>query len=271
MHITITDDFNPKKIIESGQCFRATQIGEDSYRFITGKQVLCLHRIRPMTWYADCTPSRWQKTWYSYFDLSVNYKEIRKRIPLNDSFLYQAGNYGEGLRILRQDPFEMIITFIISQRKSLPAIRSAVDMLCRKAGTPIHKGTTTLYAFPSPTALKKLSLDELKSCSLGYRAEYIARSVRMITSKQVDLSHLYTLSDEELITTLSILPGVGTKVANCISLFGFHRINSAPIDVWIDRVIRTHYAGVNPFPSLPTAGIMQQYMFYYAQTKKMRS
>lgn len=270
MKITITDDFDPEKIIHSGQCFRAAMHNETTYQFITGKQILHLTRLNDTTWQGNCTKTQWQKTWEPYFDLSFNYKNIRKQIPANDIFLQKAATYGKGLRILRQDPFEMIITFIISQRKSIPAIKSAVNSLCIKAGTPFKKGNITYYTFPSPDALKKLSLEDLTACSLGYRAKYIYHTVRMITSRKINLSALYDLSDEQLHDILCTLPGVGHKVAHCISLFAFHRLNSAPVDVWINRVIEKHYEGQNPFPTYPYAGIMQQYMFYYAQTKKMR-
>lgn len=270
MKIQITDDFDPKKIIRSGQCFRATEINKNTYRFITGRHLLHLSRVNNTTWEADCTPYRWKQTWHEYFDFAFSYKKARKQIPAHDAFLQNAATDGAGLRLLKQDPFEMIITFIISQRKSIPAIRSSVETLCQKAGKAIQTENDFFYTFPRPKELQKLSMDDLKSASLGYRAKYIYATTRMIASGKIKLSTLHNLSDETLHDTLTTLPGVGAKVANCISLFAFHRLTAAPVDVWIDRVISMHYKGNNPFSQLPYPGLMQQYMFYYAQIKKRK-
>ena len=125
MKIQIPDDFDPEKIIRSGQCFRASAQPDGSFHFITGKNTLSLSPLGTDTWEADCTPYAWKRVWAPYFDLSVSYKSLRRSIPAKDHFLRAAAEYGKGIRILRQDPFEMLITFIISQRKSIPAIRSS--------------------------------------------------------------------------------------------------------------------------------------------------
>lgn len=127
MKIQIPDDFDPEKIIRSGQCFRASAQPDGSFHFITGKNTLSLSPLGTDTWEADCTPYAWKRVWAPYFDLSVSYKSLRRSIPAKDHFLRAAAEYGKGIRILRQDPFEMLITFIISQRKSIPAIRSSVE------------------------------------------------------------------------------------------------------------------------------------------------
>ena len=118
MKIQIPDDFDPEKIIRSGQCFRASAQPDGSFHFITGKNTLSLSPLGTDTWEADCTPYAWKRVWAPYFDLSVSYKSLRRSIPAKDHFLRAAAEYGKGIRILRQDPFEMLITFIISQRKS---------------------------------------------------------------------------------------------------------------------------------------------------------
>lgn len=163
----------------------------------------------------------------------------------------------------------MLITFIISQRKSIPAIRSAVEMLCEKAGTLCEEGGENFYTFPRPGELARLSEEDLRECSLGYRAPYIYQTVKRVCREKIHLSQWNSLPDETLIEKLLEFPGVGIKVANCTALFGFHRISRAPIDVWIERVIREHYGGRNPFVLYPeTAGIMQQYMFYYIRNER---
>ncbi|MDU7053894.1 MAG: DNA glycosylase [Dialister sp.] len=175
MKIYITDDFDPDKIIDSGQCFRPNRLDDGRYRFITGRNILHIFPLSSGTWQADCTPYAWKDIWYPYFDLKTDYKKLRAKIPENDLFLKKAAAYGNGIRILRQNPFEMLITFIISQRKSIPAIRSAVEKLCRVAGTPVRTETEELYLFPSPSRLSRLSLETLRDCSLGYRAPMSGR------------------------------------------------------------------------------------------------
>ena len=237
MKIQIPDDFDPEKIIRSGQCFRASAQPDGSFHFITGKNTLSLSPLGTDTWEADCTLYAWKRVWAPYFDLSVSYKSLRRSIPAKDHFLRAAAGYGKGIRILRQDPFEMLITFIISQRKSIPAIRSSVEKLCLAAGKKIAKNGRTFYTFPSPSALGKLSVNELKNCSLGYRAAYIHATTRMIAREKISFTEMETLSDKELTEKLLLFPGAGIKVVNCISLFAYHRTAAAPVDVWIGRII----------------------------------
>lgn len=130
------------------------------------ENTLSLSPLGTDTWEADCTPYAWKRVWAPYFDLSVSYKSLRRSIPAK-IISQAAAEYGKGIRILRQDPFEMLITFIISQRKSIPAIRSSVEKLCLAAGKEITKNGRTFYTFPSPSALGKLSVNELKTVLSG--------------------------------------------------------------------------------------------------------
>ena len=146
-----------------------------------------------------------------------------------------------------------------------------MEKLCLAAGKEITKNGRTFYTFPSPSALGKLSVNELKNCSLGYRAAYIHATARMIAREKISFAKMETLSDKELTEKLLLFPGAGIKVVNCISLFAYHRTAAAPVDVWIGRVIQKYYGGVSPFPSYGhAAGIFQQYMFFYAQAKKLK-
>lgn len=272
MIITIHDDFNLQRIIDSGQCFRPVKIPDGRYRFITGKHLLHIQELGDGRYEVDCSRWNWKHTWKPYFDLNASYAAIRRSIPDSDTYLTRAAEYSQGIRILRQDPWEMLITFIISQRKSIPAIRSAVEMLCEKAGTLCEEGGENFYTFPRPGELARLSEEDLRECSLGYRAPYIYQTVRKVRREKINLYQWNILADEKLVEKLMEFPGVGIKVANCTALFGYHCIARAPVDVWIERVIREHYGGQNPFVSYPeTAGIMQQYMFYYIRNGKKMS
>lgn len=272
MNVIIKDDFEPKIIIESGQCFRAKKI-EDRYFFIHKNHVLTMRKVSEVKWEVSCTAYEWKSIWKPYFDLQRNYKEIRESIPKEDPYLKEAAEYGKGIRILRQDPFEMVLTFLISQRKSIPAIRTAVEKLCQKYGKEIQREDEIYFAFPTPQELQTVTEKELRTMGMGYRAPYLAAAIEVFSKKPSLLKSYENLSDEKLLEELMKIHGIGIKVASCIALFGYGRTALAPVDVWIERVIQEKYNGTNPFKTFgENAGIMQQYMFYYAQkTKNVRS
>lgn len=207
-------------------------------------------------------PKSLAKIWSKYFDAGLDYSKIRKMPDRKDKFLSEAAESGAGIRIIYQDSFETLITFIISQRKSIPAIKTSVERICETAGRKIPG--TDVYDFPTPDELKKLSSDELSACGLGYRASYIHETAEVFARGEFDAEYLSGLDDEALIGTLMSLKGVGVKVANCTALFGFHRLDLFPIDVWIQRALDTYYDGTFPLEKYhPYNGIMQQYIFAY--------
>lgn len=260
IHVRVPEDFDPAKIAASGQCFRVQQAGE-GWQFITGQHLLRLQPYTAHRWQADCTRCTWQRIWSPYFDFGRDYAAIRAAIPPQDAYLCAAAQYGKGVRVLRQDAWEMLITFIISQRKSIPAIKKCVEALCTAFGAQLAPG---VYAFPTPQALRRAGVDELAKCGLGYRTPYVQAAAQSVAGKTLDLKALANLPDEELLAALMQCYGVGVKVANCVALFAYGRVACAPVDVWIERVIATYYAGRNPFPQYGNAGILQQYMFYHA-------
>lgn len=251
--VKIDNDFDLRKIAESGQCFRWNPVGGGGYRIQAKDRMLT---ICP-TGQGLYEVSEWDAFWENYFDLSTGYAEIRAGISEDDPYLRAAAQAGEGIRILRQDPWETLITFIISQRKSIPAIKGCVEKLCRAAGRKLSEG---YYAFPTKDELAALSTEDLRACGLGYRAKYIAA----VAGSSTDVDEMRTLDDEQLLKELMLLPGVGVKVASCTMLFGFHRLNLFPEDVWINRVLEEHYPDGFPFERYaPYCGVMQQYLFYY--------
>lgn len=270
MIITINDDFDMKKIADSGQAFRIKEIVSaptSTYRFITQQYIVYITQISEITYDISCSMDEWNRIWVPYFDLTRNYETIRKTIPAADSFHSMASQYGQGIRILCQDPFEMLVTFIISQRKNIPAIKASVEKLCSLFGTPIETELETVYTFPTPDQLSKATTEELSTCSLGYRLPYIEDAINKVCLKEIDLELLKSLSTEDLNSTLLSIKGVGKKVANCINLFAYNRLECAPVDVWIEKVINQYFGGTNPYPSFgDTAGILQQYAFYYMKS-----
>ena len=260
-NILIDDDFDLDKIIDSGQCFRPCRIGDGAYRFITGDHVVTIRDVTkgsketPKRLEISCSREEWDRIWHQYFDLDTNYREIRNSIPKKDGYLRKAADLGAGIRILRQGKFEMLISFIISQRKSIPAIRTSVEKIVDLYG---HDGF-----FPKPEDMLNATERDLQSCGLGYRVPYVRQAAERVALHDIDLEELDRLSDDELFEEIKSFHGVGDKVANCVALFAYHRTGRAPVDTWIARVINEQYGGTNPFPKYGSvAGIMQQYMFY---------
>ena len=267
MKVSITDDFDQEKIRISGQAFRIDVCDDGSYRYIHKGKVLHLRQISKTEYEADCGKKDWDNVWTEYFDLNRDYKKIRSSIDKKDEFLLNSAKAGKGIRILKQDPFEMLITFIISQRKNIPAIKASVEKICTYFGKEIKTKEGILYGFPTPEELYKADEGLLGKCSLGYRLPYVLDATRRVYQKDMDLKAIVGLSDEDLFNELKRVHGVGDKVSNCICLFGYGRTGMAPVDTWIKKVIDEQYGGVNPFDRYgENAGIMQQYMFYYART-----
>lgn len=261
LSLTISN-FDLQQIADSGQCFRMVQIEENHYRLIARNRVLHVSQSGS-TFTFDCTQDEFGSFWRDYFDLDTDYTSYLNSIPEDDFFLQSAILQGGGIRILRQDPWEMLITFIISQRKNIPAIKKSVEVLCQLCGTPLGE---TLYAFPTPEQLSACSLEELKSCSLGYRAKYICQTAAMVAADPSCLAACADYPDDLLRQFLMSFPGVGAKVSNCVMLFGYHRIAAFPLDVWMNRVIEQVYHNHFPLERYEGfAGVIQQYMFYYGR------
>lgn len=284
MRITVSDDFDLYKIAYSGQCFRV-RVMEDSesreatYRFITRDNVVDIFAVSKLSSESSdspqtvleisCDEEQWNRIWVPYFDLHTDYRKIRQSIPSSDKYLTRSADIGRGIRILNQDRFETLISFIISQRKSIPAIKSSVEKLSKLYGHKICAPTGEgIYTFPTPKELSCATESELTSCGLGYRVPYILETVEKVLNSvdSFSLDEISKLTDDALLNALKSLKGVGNKVANCVSLFAYHRLGLAPVDTWISKVIDEQYNGINPFINYPEyGGVMQQYIFYYAQ------
>lgn len=262
--VQIRDDFDPDKILESGQCFRPRKQAEGWYRFVSGRQLLYLRPLRSGTYTVRCEPGAWETFWHGYFDLGRSYAALRGKLDSRDDFLQRAMEYGRGIRVLRQDEWEMLVSFIISQRKSIPAIRRAVELLSERFGERLGSDSEgPVYAFPTAEALCCAGEQALQECGLGYRTRYVLHAAQQAAEGTLDLKKLASLPDEALFARLMELDGVGKKVANCVCLFGYGRVGRVPVDVWIERLIRDEFAGQDPFPQFGLeAGIVQQYLFF---------
>lgn len=317
--------FDLRQIARSGQCFRMTEIpmveipeaeaavkemlvagnvpamemsaagipGSDfmAYRIISGSRLLIVAQAgETVTFF--CGEEEFPY-WENYFDLQTDYGRFVDSVDRKDVYLQKAAAFGSGIRILRQDPWEMIITFIISQQKTIPAIRALVEALCRKYGSRIklsvecvsgERDSSVFYAFPTPEQLSCAALEELQQLKLGYRAKYIYQVCRDACSGALNLEKLKTYDYPTALACLQRFYGIGEKVANCVCLFGLHQIDAFPVDTWIRKVLMREYACRSRESALARvpqtrqceflvkkyfagykgyAGVMQQYIFYY--------
>ncbi len=268
-------NFNIEQIAESGQCFRMNRLNSQDntikYSLIAYGRYLELSQIDGRTVELSCSEEEYREIWEEYFDMNYNYSLIvGSLINSEDKFLREAAEYGYGIRILKQEPFEAMISFIISQNKNIPAIKNCIEDICERYGNRIEiEGKLIGYSFPTPQALAMASKEDLRSLKTGYRDEYIIRASHAVDRKEINLEQLKESSFEKAVMELKKIHGIGEKVANCIALYGLHHIEGFPVDVWILRVIQEIYQNdfdKNRFKGY--AGIVQQYMFYYMRFLK---
>lgn len=268
-----SENLNLLQIATSGQCFRMNPIEADRFELIAYDKYIEVEQKSDKQVALSCSEEEYHQLWKNYFDLEYDYHTIvQSLLQGEDEFLRKAAAYGRGIRILRQDPFEMVISFIISQNKNIPSIKCCIERICENYGEEIigedGRGLKK-YTFPKPEALAAARAEDLRSLKLGYRDEYIIRASQAVAEGKLDLQGLMSCSHEEAVAALKNIHGIGEKVANCISLYGLHHIEAFPIDVWIRRVLEEVYH--NQFQVdryLGYAGIVQQYMFYYMRYLK---
>ncbi len=258
-----------RKIADSGQVFRFNKTDDGSYDLIANNKHLRIQKLIDNkdinTYELDCSEEDYNKIWKDYFDMDTDYSIYTYDLDENDVYLQKACEYSKGIRILRQDKWEMLVSFIISQRKSIPAIKSSIEKMAVNLGEEIDD---RIYTFPKPQEILSADDTVLESCGLGYRLPYIRAAARDVIENGVDLYDSDNLSDEELLDKLKEFKGVGVKVANCVLLFGYHRIGAFPIDVWVEKILNNHYDGTFPMERYKGyAGVLQQYMFFYEREK----
>lgn len=258
------DNFSIKQICESGQCFRLKKLSEERYALTALDRYLEMEQKQNEISF-DCTPEEFELLWKGYFDLEEDYGKVISLIDSEDVYLLKAASYGSGIRILRQDLWEMIISFIISQQNHIKRIRKCIDLLCKKYGEEkyIEEGKS-YYAFPAPEALAAASLEDLYTCNLGYRSKYILKTAQSVASGEVDLDEVRKMDYETAVAELCKLSGVGVKVANCVCLFALHKTEAFPVDTHISKVLKEQYPNGFPFEKYKGyEGTLQQYIFYY--------
>lgn len=263
----LQDTISLAQIFECGQCFRWDALGPESYRGVAfGREVSM--SIEDGYLSVSCPQEEFDAVWRPYLDLDRDYAAIRATVSI-DERTAQAVAYGAGLRILRQEPWEALCSFILSQCNNIPRIRGIISRLCAAYGAEIGDA---VFAFPTPERIASVSEEELRSVlRCGYRAPYLLAAARAAADGMLDWDKLRALPTAEAKAWLKALPGVGEKVANCMLLFGLGKLDAFPVDVWMRRAIRALYGKeFDPADAFGAyAGIAQQYLFYQARREHL--
>jgi len=265
--IEITDvlDFDLEKIFECGQCFRWNADESGAYVGVAFGRVAKMRCIKNSIFISGSMDD-FDAVWRDYLDLDRDYSAIRKNLSIDD-FMQHATDFGAGIRILKQEKWEALCSFIISQNNNIPRIKAIVEALCREFGDSAYFEGKQYYTFPTAEKLAGVSAESLAPLRCGYRAEYIISVANAVASGTVNLDALASASPDIARTELKKLHGIGNKVADCVMLFGFHMLDSFPVDVWMDRAVSEQY-GKDFDPSIfsPYAGVAQQYIFHFRRT-----
>lgn len=280
-NITINNiaHFDPVHTFECGQCFRWERINENNWFGVVRGLALELEWNGKDLIFHNTTEDDFLKVWYPYFDFGRDYGDIKDRLSENDPVMKEAIDFGHGIRLLRQDFQETLISFLISQNNGIPRIKKIVERLAKSYGDPIECSRPGVYAFPSCKRLSELTLEDLRVIRAGYRDKYIQKASSQVCSGEVSLDIIMKGSIEESRLEMQKFFGVGQKVADCTLLFSGTRYDIFPVDRWVRRVMAELYLGyeasneeVNSFAMEKfgeLAGFAQQYLFYYAREKKI--
>jgi len=255
--------FELAQTLDCGQAFRWREVTPGEYSGIAHGRRLDVVLSEEKIMLKEVSVKDFESIWKNYLDLSRDYDELKTVFSTCEGVLREAIEFSPGLRLMRQDVWETLISFILSQNSNIPRIKKMIECLCECFGEKLACGG---YAFPSAEVLAKLSADELAPVRCGYRAAYIIDAARRVANGKFDPTTLEKLSSAEIKQALLEIHGVGPKVADCVLLYGFGRTECYPVDVWIKRVMTEFYPNGFPIEIKEHAGIAQQFLFHYART-----
>ena len=260
------------KTFDCGQCFRFDPVSlyGNKYEYggvAYGKYVVFAQNSPYELKIYGATPEEYKSLWRHYLALDTDYESINKHIiaVTRSAHMEKAVLYGDGIRILRQEPWECVCSFIISQNNNIPRIKKIISALSEKYGSKIEQNGATYYTFPTAKSLFEAGEEAIFALKTGFRAKYIIDASSKISSGETDLEAI--LKEENFDTCVDILckiKGIGLKVASCALLFGFNKTEAFPIDVWMKRALEKYFPdGIDLNALGKNAGIAQQYLFYY--------
>ena len=254
-------DLDLEQTLDCGQSFRWEKQNDGSFSGVAFGKYVNISLDGTDMIIKNAAPED-EKIWREYFDLELDYGKIRGDISKLHPVLEDAARYAPGIRILRQEPYEALCTFIISQNNNIKRIKGIVARLCESFGDEIDEG---VYTFPTAERLAELSPDDLAPLRAGFRNRYIIDSAKKVASHEVDLELCKTADYEAARAELMKITGVGVKVADCTLLFGMHRVEAFPVDVWMKRAMEKLFPGMSANDFGEYAGIAQQYIFHYSR------
>lgn len=262
MILADSKQLNLIKTFECGQCFRWNADEDGVWSGVAGGYPAELHEENGTVRISSDAPEAF---WRYYFDLDSDYSAADS-LFMTVPWLDECTAEGRGIRILRQDPWEALCSFIISQCNNITRIKGIVERLCLKFGDEVGFNGRIFHAFPAAEEIAGLKEEDLAFLHAGYRVPYIIAAARKVASGELDLEALKTADAPSARETLKQLPGIGDKVANCAVLFGLHHMEAFPIDVWIRRALKEHFPpDFDPASLGEMAGLAQQYMFYHSR------
>lgn len=270
--------FEPKHIFDCGQCFRWNIEEDESYTGVFGNNVLNVKKEENKIIFKGICEKDIKEVVEDYFDFNTNYEEIKEKLASVDDYLKQSIEFGNGIRILNQNLWETIVSFIISANNNIPRIKGIIERISKKYGKKIEWSGKEYYTFPTCEQLSDATVEDLRALGLGFRDKRVYETTKIFVNKEMTIQELIEEQDvNTLREKLLTLPGVGPKVADCIMLFGLKRFEVFPIDVWVRRVMNDLYIknedetkvknteieklAVEKYSNL--AGLAQQYLFYW--------
>lgn len=291
-------NFNIEGILECGQCFRFEKIENLKYKIVAYGKVLYITQTEDSVEFTPCNKEDFENIWYDYFDLDTDYNNIIEEISKNDPIMKSATEYADGIRLLNQEPYECLLSFIISQNNNIPRIKKIIKAMAETYGKSLGsyinavnqgwggmaetygKSLGDEYAFPRLEEIENATVEDLMELRMGFRAKYIFDCISKLKNGEVDLSKANTLNTDDLRKELISIKGVGQKVADCVLLFSLKRRETFPTDVWIKRVMEHLYFNdeekdikeIHAYAQEKWGkycGYAQQYLFYYARSLKI--
>lgn len=272
-------NFELPHIFDCGQCFRWNMDESGNYTGVAFGRVIELEKSGEDVIIYNTNLKDFNDIWLDYFDLQRDYSSIKEEFR-KDELLKKAVDFGYGIRLLQQDPFELLISFIISANNRIPMIKKAIENISRKYGKEVSYKGKVYYTFPTLEEFYITTEEEADSLGVGFRGKYILKSLEDLRNKKYNLDIIKSKNDDECHKELQQFSGVGPKVADCIMLFSMNKYSAFPVDVWVKRAMQFFY--VAPDVSLPKirqfardkfgslSGFAQQYLFYYARENNIK-
>lgn len=263
IYITNVKNFDLSQTLDCGQAFRWYQKNNGTWCGIAfGKYIELFYENNSIV-ITGATENDFNNVWKEYFDLDRNYEQIIEEVSQNPT-VAKAAEYSSGIRLLNQEPWEALCSFIISQNNNIPRIKGIVERLCESFGSKIDGG----YTFPSAQTIAALTLDDLAVIRSGFRAKYILDAAIKVSSGEINLEALKSTDYDTARNILMSIKGVGPKVADCVLLYGLSHKNAFPRDVWINRALEQMFDGNIPDCAKQYGGIVQQYIFHYIRNNQ---